>query len=228
MSHAFLTVCSPLRSCTTLIWSKSKGPLKPCAALNLTGLVYGIPSSSLEDGSSWSVWNTSSRTLLTLFTAFSPYSSARCFALFTDFPRNFFSCVLRGGKMDKSIAQGPLLTFTDAFIWLKLWLVIKDTYVLCLSFPPSVSVRAGWDFSSSSDWAASFLPKKRLRSYPKAWKLLAVAQFLQSWCKTSKIQTLIQNQIQPPNLRSTETTTPLSSQHFRALPAKMFNLGLVV
>ncbi len=87
-------MCSPLRSCTTLIWSKSKGPLKLWAALNLAGRVYGIPSSSLEDGSSWSVWNTSSRTLLTLFTAFSPYSSAKCFALFTDLPRNFFSCVL--------------------------------------------------------------------------------------------------------------------------------------
>lgn len=34
-----LTMCSPLRSCTTLIWSKSKGPLKLCAALNLAGLV---------------------------------------------------------------------------------------------------------------------------------------------------------------------------------------------
>lgn len=38
----------------------------------------------------------SSRTLFTLFTAFSPYSSARCLAFLTDFPRNFLNCVLVG------------------------------------------------------------------------------------------------------------------------------------
>lgn len=37
----------------------------------------------------------SSRTLFTLLTARSPYSSARCFARFTDLPRNFFSWVLK-------------------------------------------------------------------------------------------------------------------------------------
>lgn len=36
----------------------------------------------------------SSRTLFTLLTAFSPYSSARCLAFFTDLPRNFLNWVL--------------------------------------------------------------------------------------------------------------------------------------
>lgn len=47
------------------------------------------------------------------------------------------------------------------------------SYVLCFSFPPSVSVRAGWDLSSSSDCAASFLPRKKKkceRSHPKAYR----------------------------------------------------------
>lgn len=101
----------------------------------------------------------SSRTLFTLLTAFSPYSSARCLAFFTDLPRNFFNWVLVGNKQQqisyiygRSCAQGEGNQFPSTHYRRPLIL-----YVFCFSFPPSVSVRGAWGFSSSSDCAASFL-----------------------------------------------------------------------
>lgn len=105
----------------------------------------------------------SSRTLFTLLTAFSPYSSARCLAFFTDLPRNFFNWVLVRNtnkpliyfKLDDVVKEGNTLSFS------KRQPKTTSPYVLCFSFPPSVSVIGVWVFSSSSDCAASFLQSQK-------------------------------------------------------------------
>lgn len=99
----------------------------------------------------------SSRTLFTLLTAFSPYSSARCLAFFTDLPRNFLNWVLIRDKGQKKV---EILYFIKRQKLAENQFQLQEVtnpYVFCFSFPPSVSARGAWDLSSSSDCAASFL-----------------------------------------------------------------------
>lgn len=105
----------------------------------------------------------SSRTLFTLLTAFSPYSSARCLAFFTDLPRNFLNWVL----IEKPTQWVSLTCFSlESTKDERQATVSAKAHVFCFSFPPSVSARGGWDLSSSSDCAASFLKKDRKNKLP--------------------------------------------------------------
>lgn len=101
----------------------------------------------------------SSRTLFTLLTAFSPYSSARCLAFFTDLPRNFLNWVLSENQTTQwlSLLYFGIKPTEDE----KQATVFVEAHVFCFSFPPSVSARGGWDLSSSSDCAASLLKREK-------------------------------------------------------------------
>lgn len=134
----------------------------------------------------------SSRTLFTLLTAFSPYSSARCLAFFTDLPRNFFNWVLVGNKRQQIIIfyiWSYVEKWKESLFQQRATQEVTNPYVFCFSFPPSVSASGAWGLSSSSDCAASFLRGKNntdqlpLQNVPFVFKWLSFKKrfFLEAW-----------------------------------------------